>query len=228
MFKKIIVLITLIVLSLGISFAEEPTIESIFIESITEEGEAYISYGIEVSEHQDGTYTLSVLTKENILGVDLGFFASPSILKNFESTEIKPQTYIEGAYFYIISEKKYDKFDELSKDLQFVTGYRLAKDGDKLLGEVDLSIWNEERKEDEVLNLVYSTNRYLFSYKPLKKISGNYSDVNEAYYIWNFENDSENYIYAEPVSNIGTIATIVIIGILFFSLITFIIIRKSS
>ena len=226
MLKKILIIFLFSISLFSVSFAEDVTPESIFLESVIQDG-GYINYGVEISENKDGTYDLSIMVKENLLGVDIGFFASPNILKNFEATKVKPQTYMAEEYFYIMAEKRYSDFESLSKDLNLISGFEIAKKENELIGKVDLSIWNEERKEDEILNVVYSTNKYLFSYNPLKKIEGNYSDISEENYVWMFENDSVNYLFAQPVNSFGTIIFIIITGLIFFGLVVFVIIRKN-
>jgi len=219
--KKLIMFILLIILTTGIASADE----TIFLDSIKDNG-GYINYGIEIAENKDGTFQLSIMVKENMLGVDQGFFSSPNILANYEAGGLKPKTYIEGEYFYIMYDRKYDSFEALGKELYLISGFIFVKEDGKLGGIVDLSLWNEERSKDEVLNYVYSTNKYLFSYKPLKKIDGNYTVKTDTHYVWALDTTIQNLIITKPVSNLKIIIPIVIIGGILFLIGGFLILRR--
>lgn len=218
--KKIIILIILLTLTSGIASADE----TLFLDSIKDGG--YINYGIEIVENKDDTYFLSIMVKENMLGVEQGFFSSPNILANFETNDLKPKTYIEGEFFYIMYDKKFSSFEALGEELYQISGFLFVKEKNELGGIVDLSIWNEKRENDEVLDFVYSTNNYIFSYRPLKKIVGNYSEKIDLHYVWTLDNSIQNLIVTKPADNLVTIIIISAIGVVIVLVGGFLILRK--
>ncbi|QUH21966.1 hypothetical protein [Alkaliphilus sp. B6464] len=218
--KKIIkyVLIMCILFNLAGStttFAANKSEEMIktFYNSVTSEG-GYINYVIGIVENKNGTYSLNLFIKENITGIELGFFASPSIMKSLEDTDIQYEPYVENKFFYIKGEKIYSSLNEISVDLVQFSFIELVQIDNFIMGSADLTIWDNLMKNNKLIDSIYSTNRYVFSYRPLKISHGNYTGINNGEYVWILENGKKNDIIIETKNSRSSMTTIIILGIL--------------
>jgi len=185
----------------------------------------YITCAIDITEKQNNKFKLDMVFKENINGIDLGFYVSPYILQFMEVGNMEYDSGFEGSYLYTIGSGEYNSLEELSLILSRLPFIDIEGNGNEFYADIDLTIWDEERKEDNFVDDIYKTNTFIFSYKPLKKMDTNALNFKNGTYIWKLKDGEITGIYAiKNSSHAGLI--VAIIGIIIFAGGIFIILRN--
>ncbi len=217
--KKVIILFVIISVIFNIEtvFANEKDIKkdiAQFYYSVMNES-GYITCAIDITEKQNNTFKLDIVFKENINGINLGFYISPYILQFMELTDMKYDSAFEGSYLYTIGSGEYDSLEQLSSILSRLPFITMEGDGREFYAEFDLTVWDDIRKKDNFIDDIYKTNYFIFSYKPLKHMDTNATRFKEGTYIWQLEDGKLTGIYAlNNKSYAGLI--VAIIGIIVF------------
>lgn len=185
----------------------------------------YITCAIDITEKQNDKFKLDIIFKENINGISLGFYVSPYILQFMEVANMEYDSGFEGSYLYTIGSGEYNSLEELSTILSRLPFVDIEGDGNEFYADIDLTIWDEERKEDNFVDDIYKTNTFIFSYKPLKKMDTNASNFENGTYIWKLKDGEITGIYAIKNSNHAGLI-VGIIGIIIFAGGIFIILRN--
>lgn len=164
--------------------AEENVLTNIqqFHAAVLQNG-GYINMNIEVSEGKDNAYTMKLYMKENIMGVKLGFYATPSVLKILDQQKIQYKSSVDGMFMYTIAEANFNSIDDVStavSNLPFIT---MAGKDKNIYAEANLNLWNNERK-DKLVDEIYKTNKIAFSLKPKKVMQTNADNFKDGTYNW--------------------------------------------
>lgn len=184
--------------------------------------DGYITCAIDVTEQENGTFKLDVVFKENIHGINLGFYVSPNIIQFMEDNKINYDSGFVGSYLYTIGSKTFDSLDQLSLTVSQLPFFKMVGEERSFYGEYNLEIWDEIREQDNFVDDIYKTNKFLFSYRPLKKMETNADQFENGVYAWKFEDGEIGAVYATQKKSAG-LWIAVIVGVLIFGVIVYII-----
>lgn len=232
--------ISIILMPLSNIYAAEEDISTKlknFVESCYEDG--YMNSTLRVTQITNTKYKINFFYKENIEGMDLGFYVFPSVCETLKNIDIDYDTYAKGNYAYVISEFY---TNNLHYDLQrlsvlpFITVNAYINEDTKenvIKGNFDTSFYREEREENELINDIFSTNYFSFEYLPIdtKNFNSNAPMIsNDDYFVWfssgeyNYEIDGISVPVNDALLIVAKIVIIVICFVVLFLLI-FIIIK---
>jgi len=227
--KKILVLLIIVgfLFNIEVAFASDKNTKkdiAQFYHSVMNE-DGYITCAIDITEKQNHVFKLDMVFKENINGIDLGFYVSPYILQFMETANMKYDSGFEGSYLYTIGSGKFDSLKDLSFALSRLPFIVIEGDKSEFFAKVDLTVWDDIRKKDNFVDDIYKTNYFLFSYKPLKHMDTNASCFENGMYVWKLNDREIANIYAtEEHGYTGLI--IIIIGIVIFAVGIYLILKK--
>lgn len=182
--------------------------------SVMNEG-GYIACALDVMENENGTFKLDVVFKENIHGINLGFYTTPTIIQFMEANDLDFDSGFAGSYLYTIGTGTYNSMDELAIAVSQLPFIKMEAEDKGFYAEYDLTVWDDVRKEDNFVDDIYKTNKFLFSYKPIKTMETNATKFEKGIYAWQFKDGETEAIYALQKGNEG-IWIIIILGILVF------------
>lgn len=183
--------------------------------SVMNEG-GYITCTMDITENPNHTYKLDMMFKENINGVNLGFYTSPYILQFMEVADMEYDSGFEGSYLYTVGSGEFESLEKLSELLSRLTFVSMVADKREFFANIDLTIWDDVRKEDNFVDDIYKTNYFLLSYKPLKEMDTNANRFENGMYIWRLGDGRVTGAYAtSKESHAGWI--IAIVGIIVFA-----------
>ena len=196
----IIIMIIIVLLNINISqgLKENENDKKIteitqFYESIIN-SDGYISVIIEITENKK-SYELDFSIKENLSGIDLGFYAVPNIINFFKIENIDYNSYFQNNYIYVLGKKEYKTLEELAQSLSTLSFIKMIADKNSFFAEINTTIWDEERK-NSFIDDIYKTNKFVFSYKPLKYMDTNSNQFKEGTYIWKIKDKEITGLYA--------------------------------
>ena len=190
--------------------------------------DGYITCTIDILHHKNNTYTVDMVFQENILGIDIGFYSSPYILKFMDSIEMEYSSAFEGDYLVTIGSKHYKTLEEVGNQLSVLPFFEMTSDSKGLFAEMDLTIWDSERKKDEFVDDIYGTNYFVFSYQTSDEVETNANQYVNGTSIWKGrDGEVGGYYVLFHKSPVGTIVS-VLFFIIFILFIIMVIIRFVS
>ena len=135
--KKVMILFVIIsvMFNIGTVFAKERDVKkdiAQFYYSVMNEN-GYITCAIDITEKQNHTFKLDMVFKENINGINLGFYISPYILQFMEVANMKYDSGFEGSYLYTVGSGEYDSLEELSLILSRLPFVKIEGNGMEFL-----------------------------------------------------------------------------------------------
>lgn len=247
-FKKnikrfILCLLSIITLFSSNVFAAETTTSSTdekltkFVQTSAEEG--YLNINLNIVQLSNKKYRISFYYKENLTGMDYGFYLLPTVKNTIESLgyDCKVTTKENyGTITFSYTTKNIQK--ELTKlsTLPFITlnGY-VDEDSYELLidGSFDEELFKELRENNEFIRDILGTNKYTFTFSPIVK---NLSSSNSPYlnknndYVWISTDEvyPDISIICKPLTKGTIILEYILIGFIILLIIVLIIfiIRK--
>lgn len=140
-----------------------------FIAAINDGG--YITSQIDITEYNRNYYGVNFMMKENIQGIDYGFYATPNLVNGLKTLGFNPETYIEDDYIYTSFIYEDKNIEDILNKLSIIPFIDIAAEKETLndnlyiLGQfIDIPTYLE--LDDEITKTVYSTNKYIFTYTP--------------------------------------------------------------
>lgn len=163
----------------------------------------YITCALDITEKEDETYKLDIVFKENIHGINLGFYVTPLVIEFMEANSIDYTSGFAGSYIYTMGTATYDSMGMLAKKVSQLPFIKMAGSEEKkgFYAEYDLTIWDSVRKENNFIDDIYKTNNFLISYRPLKKMDTNADKFENGIYVWQLKDEKEGIIYAISKNN---------------------------
>lgn len=180
------------------------------------QNDGYLSGNIDLIENQNGTITAEIFFKENILGVELGFYVTPNIIKALGMTGINCETRLEGEYIYLTAKKHFNNLEDATLALSGFPFIQFLSYKNNFYFKADMTIWNDIREKDQFVDDIYKTNYFVISYKPIKYMISNAPLFKNGRYSWALKDKKIINGYAEQKKDNYTIIiiTIVIIGVI--------------
>lgn len=185
----------------------------------------YITCAIDIVETKKNGYKFEIMFKENITGVDLGFYTTPYIIDFFEKADIKYDSVFQEEYMYSIGSRNFASMEELSETVSMLPFFVMISDENGFYAQIDLTIWDDLRKEEAFIDDIYATNAFLFSFRPLKPKDTNASSYKDGVYAWTPKDGQVTGMYLlNPSGTAGKV--ILVVGILILAGGVFLIIKN--
>lgn len=230
--RGFIFLFVTLILSTTSVFAADKDFEN-FVKSSFENG--YIHSTIKVTQISNEEYAVTYSYRENLLGMEHGFYLFPSVVDTLKNVGLEVQTFAEGNYAYITYSEIVDNlpalFDRFSI-LPYITLSSYISEDTKeniIVGEFPKNFFEEEMKDNELIKDIFNTNYFSFEYKPIdqKSFTSNAPvKTEDGYYVWfkDGEVNPEINLISAPLNNtlilvfkivVGGVAIVLIGGIIF-------------
>lgn len=227
-----VLLLSVISLKSNIYALEETEIKN-FYNSTLQNG--YINLLVDIKENINDNIEFTLLFKENILGIDYGFYTTPYVLEVFKNTGYQPDLFFDEEYACIKVEAKIKNLNALFSTLNCLPflefeGYNNSKET-IFSGRLTNSQFTETRNSDSVVDKIYATNKVVFSYTPNIISRSNSQDIDSNNkHTWVLSGDQENdteIAFLKEKNNAFIFISLCII-ILSFGIIIFIIFKIKS
>lgn len=188
--RFIIALFTCVIMSSMTVFATDEKLEK-FVTTCFEDG--YLYSNIKIKQINNMDYKIDFIYRENIVGMDYGFYLLPSMLETLTQLGLYHETYAQGNYAYISFSYTTDNLQYELKRLSIlpyinVSSY-INEDSKEnvLVGEFPDTFFKEEMENNELVKDIMNSSYFSFEYKPID--DGNFSSnapmkSDDGYYIW--------------------------------------------
>lgn len=192
----------------------------------------YLNSTLEIIQTSNHKYDINFLVKENILGINYGFYLTPSVVESLTSVGFECETFVDQQYAYSVFTTTTKNLGEVAARISVLPyidlDYYIDKDTKEqiITGKFQEDFFKEERKSNEMLDTLFGSNLIAFKFKPLSDdlFSSNAPlKDKDGFYLWvysqeNNSNDFSGLIKPTPVivNILAYTAILLVVGILVF------------
>lgn len=189
-------------------FAADEKLET-FIATSLDKG--YLNSTIEIVQISNNKYKVDLIIKENILGMNYGFYITPAIVESLSAVGFECETIIDNQYAYNTFSTTTKNLGELLNRLSILPfidfNYYISEDTKEqiLKGNFQEDFYQDEREINQLIDDLFESNMFVLRFKPLSD-KYFYSDAplknDDGYYIWLYSKNNKQIEFSTIVKPI--------------------------
>lgn len=154
-------------------YAAEDAKLNTFIATSIDKG--YLNSTLEISQVSNHKYKVDFLVKENILGINYGFYLTPTIIESLTNVGFECETFVDEQYAYSVFSITTKNLGEVANKISILPyidlEYYIDEDSKEqiLKGTFQEDFFKEERKSNKMLNTLFESNLITFKFKPISE-----------------------------------------------------------
>lgn len=171
-------------------YAEDTKLNTFIATSIDK---GYLNSTLEVTQVSNHKYKVDFLVKENILGINYGFYLTPTIIESLTNVGFECETFVDEQYAYSIFSITTKNLGEVANRISILPyidlEYYIDEDSKEqiLKGTFQEDFFKEERKSNKMLDTLFESNLIAFKFKPISDsllMSNAPLKDKENFYLW--------------------------------------------
>lgn len=161
----------------------------------------YLNSAIEITQVSKHKYDVVFLVKENILGINYGFYLTPSIVESLTKMGFECETVIDEQYAYNMFKIRTNNLSDILTRLSVLPyidfEYYIDEESKEqiLKGNFQDDFFKEERASNEMLNTLFESNMTTLRFKPMSEqlfMSNAPLKDDYGFYVWVYSKDTPN------------------------------------